>query len=255
MYPDGGFARLRVYGSVLPPPRPQSLFSSSSAVLENLTSALLGAVSPSSSDQHYGHRSNILLPGRGHDMGDGWETKRSRTPGHVDWVIVKLGVPAKSVSKVVVDTKDFKGNFPREVRVEGFASPLASSSSSGGGDDGADDDDDGERRADTEIKHDDPNWQPLLKGTRKGQPHTEIVFEGNDDIVSVPVHSSLSPNPMTTSADKRDGKAGKEQEGEKIDSSEKEDSNNNNILVWTHVKLTMIPDGGVKRLGVWGVRA
>ena len=41
-------------------------------------------------------------------MGDGWETARSRTPGHVDWAIMQLGLPG-SVVKVVVDTKDFRG--------------------------------------------------------------------------------------------------------------------------------------------------
>lgn len=42
------------------------------------------------SDQHYGKGSNLLLPGRGKDMGDGWETKRSREAGHKDWVLVRL---------------------------------------------------------------------------------------------------------------------------------------------------------------------
>ena len=61
------------------------------------------------SDQHFGAGSNLLLPGRGRclsrthtdqsdsyfigqDMGDGWETKRSRVKGHKDWVIIKLYV-------------------------------------------------------------------------------------------------------------------------------------------------------------------
>lgn len=42
------------------------------------------------SDQHFGVGSNLILPGRGKDMGDGWETKRSRVKGHKDWVIIKL---------------------------------------------------------------------------------------------------------------------------------------------------------------------
>lgn len=44
----------------------------------------------STSDQHFGVGSNLLLPGRGKDMGDGWETKRSRTLGHKDWVTICL---------------------------------------------------------------------------------------------------------------------------------------------------------------------
>ena len=42
------------------------------------------------SDQHFGVGSNLILPGRGKDMGDGWETKRSRVKGHKDWAIIKL---------------------------------------------------------------------------------------------------------------------------------------------------------------------
>ena len=58
------------------------------------------------SDQHFGVGSNLILPGRGlsmitwdsgcnllsigNDMSDGWETKRSRQPGHMDWAIIKL---------------------------------------------------------------------------------------------------------------------------------------------------------------------
>lgn len=44
------------------------------------------------SDQHFGIGSNLILPGRGQNMGDGWETKRSRLPGHKDWAIIKLYV-------------------------------------------------------------------------------------------------------------------------------------------------------------------
>lgn len=42
------------------------------------------------SDQHFGVGGNLILPGRGKDMGDGWETKRSRAKDHKDWVIIKL---------------------------------------------------------------------------------------------------------------------------------------------------------------------
>ncbi len=50
------------------------------------------------------------MPGRGVNMGDGWETRRRREPGN-DWCIValaQLGV----IKKVEVDTAHFKGNFP-----------------------------------------------------------------------------------------------------------------------------------------------
>ena len=49
-----------------------------------------GGLAVRRSDEHFGTAANLLLPGRGKNMGDGWETKRSRGQGHVDWVIVKL---------------------------------------------------------------------------------------------------------------------------------------------------------------------
>jgi allantoicase len=51
------------------------------------------------------------------DMGDGWETKRSRGGDHTDWVIVKLGAPG-IIDKAVVDTAHFKGNFPKMIKLE-----------------------------------------------------------------------------------------------------------------------------------------
>ena len=61
------------------------------------------------------------MPGRGVNMGDGWETKRNRTPGNRDWVIIKL---AKSgiIRRIIVDTCHFKGNFPDSCSIEGCSS-------------------------------------------------------------------------------------------------------------------------------------
>lgn len=58
------------------------------------------------------------MPGRGINMGDGWETKRSRTPGNKDWVILKLAAPG-TIERIVVDTCHFKGNFPDSCSIEG----------------------------------------------------------------------------------------------------------------------------------------
>lgn len=195
MYPDGGFARLRLYGQVVPPPAPKSS-STDSGELEDLASALNGGVALSCSDQHYGVRSNILLPGRGKDMGDGWETKRSRSKGHVDWIVVRLGLPGKSIKKIVVDTKDFKGNFPRTYKVEGILGEA--------GDKGS------------EPTADDERWQDLIVGEPRGQAHTELIHEG----------SQLSAI-----------------------------ANGQGSQVWTHAKITIIPDGGIKRLRIFGHRA
>jgi len=77
------------------------------------------------SDQHFGAKDNILLPGRGKDMSGGWETKRSRVPGHCDWIIVRLGAPGH-LKDAEIDTAYFKGNFPESVMLDGCFSDLVS---------------------------------------------------------------------------------------------------------------------------------
>ncbi|PYI10269.1 allantoicase, expressed, purine use [Aspergillus sclerotiicarbonarius CBS 121057] len=189
MFPDGGFGRLRVYGNAIPPPKPVVGVQGVSGE-EELSSALVGGVALGASDQHYTPCSNLLLPGRGKDMGDGWETARSRTPGHVDWAIMKLGLEGE-VSRVVVDTKDFRGNFPRAVRVHGLVK--------GGVGEG-------------EVPgHDHPGWVEVVKGDKPTQADTEHVFEGEDVVAG--------------------------------------------SRTFTHVKLTLVPDGGVKRFRIFGRRS
>lgn len=112
IYPDGGVARLRVHGM---PYRDWSKVDSQEQI--DLASALNGGRSIACSDEHYGSMSNILNPGRGVNMGDGWETARRRTPGN-DWVIVALGQPGE-VEKVIVDTLHFKGNYPDSCSIQG----------------------------------------------------------------------------------------------------------------------------------------
>lgn len=190
MYPDGGFARLRLYGHAIPPPPPAVQVNQ--ACVEELSSALLGGLALAASDEHYTPSSNLLLPGRGKDMGDGWETARSRGVGHVDWTIVKLGLPG-SVSQVVVDTKDFRGNFPRAVRVHGLAA----------------------RTVGNDVPAaDHPAWVEIIKGEKPCLADTEHVF-GPEDLVS----------------------------------------GGEDTQVFSHVKLTLVPDGGVKRFRIFGSRA
>ena len=112
IYPDGGVARLRVHGM---PYRDWSKVDPQDQI--DLASALNGGRSIACSDEHYGSMSNILNPGRGVNMGDGWETARRRTPGN-DWVIVALGQPGE-VEKVIVDTLHFKGNYPDSCSIQG----------------------------------------------------------------------------------------------------------------------------------------
>ena len=58
------------------------------------------------------------MPGRARNMGDGWETRRRRGPGH-DWAIVRLGAPGV-ITKVELDTHHFKGNYPDSASLEGL---------------------------------------------------------------------------------------------------------------------------------------
>ena len=110
IYPDGGIARLRVYGEAVPDGKLLAQREIDLVAVENGGSAV------AASDQHYGAPRNLLMPYRAKNMGDGWETKRRRGPGH-DWAILKLGVPG-IIRRVIVDTAHFKGNYPDSCSLE-----------------------------------------------------------------------------------------------------------------------------------------
>jgi allantoicase len=121
IYPDGGVARLRVYGEAVPDwNRLKRLGGDIDlAAVEN------GGLVLSCSDMFFGHRHNLIMPGRATNMSDGWETKRRRLPGH-DWVIIQLGTLGR-IRRLEVDTSHFKGNFPESCSLEGCnAAGLAS---------------------------------------------------------------------------------------------------------------------------------
>ncbi|KAF2274856.1 Allantoicase [Westerdykella ornata] len=109
MFPDGGIARFRLYGTAVP------VFPADADAVIELSATVNGGVATACSDQHFGTKDNLLLPGRGKDMGEGWETKRSRG-AHVDWVIVKLGARCE-IDHIVIDTAHFRGNYPQKVQV------------------------------------------------------------------------------------------------------------------------------------------
>jgi allantoicase len=149
IFPDGGVARLRVHGDVMPDER---LFGASREV--DLAAMSNGGFVVACSDMHYGHRQNLILPGRSTHMGDGWETRRRRGPGH-DWTIVRLtrrGV----VERVELDTDHFKGNAPGSCMLEACdvtaSSPFDASAAT---------------------------WRPLVPNTPL-QPHSRHAF---DDVV------------------------------------------------------------------------
>ena len=113
IYPDGGVARLRVHGSVMPDW--DELRKRNSEI--DLAAAENGGDVLSASDEFFGHRQNLIMPGFAHDMSDGWETRRRRGPGH-DWCVVRLGTAGK-VTRVEVDTSFFRGNYPESCMLEG----------------------------------------------------------------------------------------------------------------------------------------
>jgi allantoicase len=119
IHPDGGVARLRARGDVLPDWA--SIARRGGEV--DLAAVENGGLVVSASDQFFGSRQNLILPGRGLGMHDGWETRRRRGPGH-DWAIIRLGRPG-SIRRVEVDTLHFKGNAPGRCSLEVCHAPEA----------------------------------------------------------------------------------------------------------------------------------
>ncbi|MDH3690889.1 MAG: allantoicase [Gammaproteobacteria bacterium] len=111
IYPDGGVARLRVYGEVY---CDWNRYDKSD--LLDLAAMEHGGRALTCNDMHFGSIENLIAPGRGINMGDGWETRRRREPGH-DWAILALG-HVGIVKRIEVDTANFKGNYPDRCSVQ-----------------------------------------------------------------------------------------------------------------------------------------
>jgi allantoicase len=111
IFPDGGVARLRAYGRVAVD---WDKFDRRQPV--DLAAVVHGGYAIACSDQHYGSPMQVLYPGRGINMGDGWETRRRREPGN-DWAIFALGHRGR-IRKIEVDTAHFKGNYPDRCSIQ-----------------------------------------------------------------------------------------------------------------------------------------
>ncbi|KAG9347354.1 hypothetical protein JZ751_004921 [Albula glossodonta] len=126
MYPDGGIARLRVYGI-------GQRDWSTEPTLDRVDLVALsnGGVCQGYSDAHFGHPRNMIGLGRAANMGDGWETARRldrpkvlqtdekgilRVPGS-EWAVFRLGHPGV-ITSIEIDTNHFKGNFPDSCKIE-----------------------------------------------------------------------------------------------------------------------------------------
>jgi len=109
IFPDGGVARLRVFGRVYVE------WAHINDVID-LAAMEWGGRGVAANDEHYGAVRNLIAPGRAVNMGDGWETRRRRTPGH-DWAILELAHPGV-IERIVVDTAHFKGNYPDRCSIQ-----------------------------------------------------------------------------------------------------------------------------------------
>jgi len=118
IHPDGGVARLRVHGEPLPDLR--ALAGPAGGAFD-LAAAANGGEAVDCSDMFFSSRHNLVMPGDAADMGEGWETRRRRGPGH-DWVVVRLAAEAV-VERVEVATTHFKGNHPESCTVEACLAP------------------------------------------------------------------------------------------------------------------------------------
>ncbi len=112
IYPDGGVARLRVYGN----PIPEWFKPSSYRQTRDMANLASGGHVTTCSDMFFGNRQNLIAPGPSLRMDQGWETKRRRDDGH-DWAIVKLPVESRVIS-ATVDSTLFKGNCPDRCLIE-----------------------------------------------------------------------------------------------------------------------------------------
>ena len=122
-------------------------------------------------------------------MGDGWETKRSRTPGHRDWLVIQLGEPGL-LDYAEIDTAHFLGNFPESVELHGIMHEGAGFP------------------AGTESSEAASNWTHLLPRQKTGPGQQHFFKLANAE-----------------------GKP------------------------FSHIRVTMHPDGGIKRVRIVGRRA
>lgn len=231
-FPDGGVARLRLWGFSQSDINTNAALNSSIEGLTNedinvvpssipyhhpeLSLSTNGGVGLICSNKHYGVPENLIKPTYGKDMGDGWETARhpDRPPILIknpltnlidnplmDWAVLKLGMGGalehEGINRIIIDTKHFKGNFPESVMVEGCDANITQAS------------DEDVCNATPDKNNGKIEWFPLLKRTQMG-PDREHVFD-----------------------------------------KEKEQLMNSCRAV-THIRVRIYPDGGISRVRVYG---
>ena len=148
IFPDGGVARLRVSGRVIPDPRLVD------GLPVDLASQWYGGVVVASSDDFYTSASLLNRPDRARTMGEGWETRRRRDQAH-DFVLFRLAFVG-TARQLIIDTAHFRNNSTAEIAVYGT-------------------------EAEETPGVDSPSWKPLL-GRTPLQPDTYHVFPLSEDM-------------------------------------------------------------------------
>lgn len=156
IFPDGGVARLRVYGVAH---RDWSQHDPEESL--DLVALLNGGRALACNDMHYGHMCNLILPDESINMGDGWETRRRREPGN-DWVILQLGHPG-IIERIGIGTQFFKGNYPAGCTVYGAMLKDLT---------------------ETAITPELPEWEEILAYAPLG-PDEEFVFDDLKDVGTI----------------------------------------------------------------------
>ncbi|MFI6172891.1 allantoicase [Nocardia sp. NPDC051052] len=112
IYPDGGVARLRVHGEVVPDPTLLTGLTVDLAALEN------GARTVACSNMFYSAPDNMLSPGLARNQAEGWETARRRDSGN-DWAVIELAAQG-TPTLIELDTTNLLFNAPGETRLLGI---------------------------------------------------------------------------------------------------------------------------------------
>jgi allantoicase len=207
IYPDGGVARLRVYGDIAPD---WDWFLDGEPV--DLAYIKNGARPLVCSDMFFSHMENLIMPERGANMGDGWETKRRRAIGDVtvdrdnDWYILQLAAKG-SIQKILVDTCHFKGNYPDAFAIEGAVLTDA-------------------QAADIEMLKADAHADALTRSNRTEPTDSSANIDWQPIIGRTKLYEDRE---HTFKEELVSG-----------------------ATAFTHVRIKMYPDGGISRLRLWG---
>nr|XP_012222853.1 PREDICTED: probable allantoicase isoform X1 [Linepithema humile] len=125
LFPDGGIARLRAYGRVIP----TTITTMNREI--NLISSVYNSDCVSFSESYIGHPNNIIQPNKATSIIDGWVTARKHNEYYEisdtfydeimteHWALFKLGCSG-TVTRIVIDTRLFTGNAPFMVQVQGL---------------------------------------------------------------------------------------------------------------------------------------